>query len=324
MEAGGVARLRGARWYRAEMYWRFVHRFLGWMFPAVGAAYGGALGIAASAASQNLQAKRFLDDQIALLQNVTSSGLFLILVVLVIAGWLVAFLYTGQKAEAYSQAQAESQARAARPVPVAVQPRIKAQSPRRRAADRKRRVGKALGSLIDEDGVLGAIERKRQAKERPYQLTDQALAGLERIAQGITDVPAYGATENVGQEKSVPAPKRDKRASEALAFAVFGEWGEKFSSVPTHLSDWNSVNPPMEQFREAALNRQLTVWGKPGASLIFEEIPWTYWRDHGLELHSLLMGRALTTPLMEVEHTLVFSDVMVSQFEVERVWPHAG
>jgi hypothetical protein len=91
-----------------------------------------------------------------------------------------------------------------------------------------------------------------------------------------------------------------------------------------HLSDWKAVEPPMEQFREAALRGDLRVWGKPAFGTLFEEIPSTYWREHGLSVHSALMGRTSTIPTVQMEDTALFEDVMVNRLEVERTWRHAG
>jgi hypothetical protein len=147
----------------------------------------------------------------------------------------------------------------------------------------------------------------------------------ERLINSQVEYQEMQARERPKKVQSAAEKRpRDTFVSEALAYAALGRWGEKFSKVPMHLTDWEAVQPPMEQFREAALSGDLTVWGKRGCGTLFEVIPRTYWREHGLDVHSLMMGRASTVPLIEMEDTVLFEDLMVSRSETEAVWPHAG
>lgn len=184
-------------------------------------------------------------------------------------------------------------------------------------------------------GVGFDVEWNRLAKldSLSQAAADRAAYEMRKLTGGIGDPVAFGARllEKDKREPRVsPAPplvpksRRDTTLSEALAYAALGRWGEKFSKVPLHLADWESVRPPMDQFREAALRGDLMVWGKPAALSIFEQIPHTYWREHSLDVQSLMMGRAVTSPLAEMEATALFEDLMVNRSEVERTWPHAG
>lgn len=96
------------------MVWKIIHRFLGWFPPAAGAAYLAVLGVAASAAPENPDAAAFLDGQIAMLRAMVTASHFPLSLALVVAVWLLAFLWSGQKAEAHSRVGV---AEAARPAP---------------------------------------------------------------------------------------------------------------------------------------------------------------------------------------------------------------
>lgn len=83
--------------YKQAMFRGFVHRFLRWSPPALGAGYAAVLGIAATAAPANNDADRFLDGQIALLRAIVTSELFPWVAALCVLVWLAAFLWTGQE-----------------------------------------------------------------------------------------------------------------------------------------------------------------------------------------------------------------------------------
>lgn len=93
------------------MVWRITHQFLGWFPPSAGAAYLAVLGVAASAAPENPDAGAFLDGQIAMLRALVTAPYFPLSLALVVALWLAAFLWSGQKADATAQAGVSEAAR---------------------------------------------------------------------------------------------------------------------------------------------------------------------------------------------------------------------
>lgn len=175
--------------------------------------------------------------------------------------------------------------------------------------------------------AFAALAREWHDEQEDARLNNNPGVGFAVAWSEGAKPGGFGQSQEDGPRQAPrrpSGPKRDTYVGEALAYVALGRWGEKFSAVPLHLADWHAVFPLLDQFREAALRRDLTVWGRRTFGVPFEEIPWTYWREHGLEVQSLMMSRALTVPLAKMEDTLLFVDVMVSRSEVERVWPHAG
>lgn len=168
------------------------------------------------------------------------------------------------------------------------------------------------------DGDPNDPEEVWRTVERIAERSAEALRGpfgtvQDSIRRGALGRPPVSAKR-----------RRDTTVSEALAYAALGRWGESFMEVPLHYAEWNAGKPFVEQFQKAARDGALTVWGKQGVGTVYEEIPTTYWREHGLDVQSIMMGRAATVPMVEMEATALFSDLMVNREEVERTWPHAG
>lgn len=100
------------------MFWRWMHRFVLWSPAAAMGAYLAVLGIAASAVRSDA-AQRWFDGQIIMWRAVMLAPYGIFWLLLIVAIWLAAFIWTGQKAEAYQLAKE----RANRPNPAALQER---------------------------------------------------------------------------------------------------------------------------------------------------------------------------------------------------------
>ena len=83
---------------------RFVHRFALWAPPASAAFYGAALGVAATAAPINSDAKIFLNEQISMLRSMTGSEYFVYWLIGLILLWLALVLWSAVRAQATTTA----------------------------------------------------------------------------------------------------------------------------------------------------------------------------------------------------------------------------
>lgn len=79
------------------MFKKLLHRFTIWGPPAVGAVYGTALGVTATAAPVNADAKAFIDGQMAWWRAVTNAPSFPIWLVVIVLIWLAAFLWSMER-----------------------------------------------------------------------------------------------------------------------------------------------------------------------------------------------------------------------------------
>ncbi|MBI5261634.1 MAG: hypothetical protein HY852_07435 [Bradyrhizobium sp.] len=118
-----------------------------------------------------------------------------------------------------------------------------------------------------------------------------------------------------------PAPTRDTKISEAIAYICYLDWGKSFLMAA-------GDNPPTEavealkSFRQAAADGHVQIWGKVVHGDVYEPIDADYWRSYQIEWFSLLRGQTITEPaVVGVKRGSEYVDLMVSKSQIEAVWP---
>jgi hypothetical protein len=267
------------------MLWRVVHDTLKWLWPA---AFGGLVafsGVAIAASQVWPEAKTWTANAFTAAVSVLNEPMFWAAAAIVFIAWLAAFVWSGHKVTA----------EIAPGTPPAVQPRRQAVSPRSGlVASPRAQTG--LDALVDD-----AADWDRQG--------DIQMARLLGKMDAMT---------------LSPAPKRDTAVTETLGYAALGRWGAQLSDAIMHHGDFAAVGPPLNRFREAAGDGDLTVWGKRERHALYERIEPSFWVDHGLDLQSILLGESRTEPKTNAATAERFYDIMVNRSEVERCWPHDG
>jgi hypothetical protein len=132
-------------------------------------------------------------------------------------------------------------------------------------------------------------------------------------------LPPVGAFHFDDHSEAAPEPKaarRDADIGEALAYTVTREWGHTLDDALLALFEPGAQNM-FNEHREAALNGDVTVWGRRDRFDIWREIPKGYWADHQLNGHALTQGHARTWG----NDTDAYIDLMVNRAETERRWP---
>lgn len=113
---------------------------------------------------------------------------------------------------------------------------------------------------------------------------------------------------------------RDKGLPEALAYAIIGLWGQEFmQAISQGIPEAGNV---WQEFRQRAHDKKLTVWGKRTPHGIWVKIDPEFWEHHQPEWFDLLKSIARTEPTTHGASSERFVDLMVSQTEFEKEWPH--
>jgi hypothetical protein len=110
---------------------------------------------------------------------------------------------------------------------------------------------------------------------------------------------------------------RNCSLSEAMGWAVYGEWG-KFYSVPTiHIGLGTDPKKLLARFTCLAAEGRLTIWGKRDDPGYFEKIPQSHWEENQLTIADMFGS-------IVASGDDPYRDLMLNRAEVERAWPHDG
>lgn len=115
---------------------------------------------------------------------------------------------------------------------------------------------------------------------------------------------------------SVEPFTRDVSVGEAIAYLAFGSWGRTF----TEAASSHDVSGEWEykQFKQAAADGDIPVWGRSGKFRVFEPIPKEFWRKNHFDWFNLLRGDCGTEPIAKGNHTEVrYSETMTSKAATE-------
>jgi hypothetical protein len=161
--------------------------------------------------------------------------------------------------------------------------------------------------------------------ELPYAL------GLAMFWTGIAGLAAWGLVrlgvlDNIQFFQrwfGLAAPARDVGVGEAIAYVCYRDWGHNFSAAAGS-RDVDAV-AALHEFRQAASDDRVKIWGKRSRDAVFEPIPAEYWRRHQIEWFGLLRGPVTTEPTVSVaDHGNRYEELMTSRTQVEEVWPKRG
>jgi hypothetical protein len=127
------------------------------------------------------------------------------------------------------------------------------------------------------------------------------------------------------ENKRPRSAERDTGMLEALAFLQSGHWG----LAPTNLlatkdTDRQPMLKCLQDVRQAALDGDIRVWGRPSPESPLDLIPKEEWKIFKIKFLSLFHDNSQTqTEIAEigVNSSLKYHDLMVSRFEVEKKWP---
>jgi len=120
------------------------------------------------------------------------------------------------------------------------------------------------------------------------------------------------------------APARDVSVAEAISYVCFRRWGRRFLEAAGDREA--NVNTALTEFRQAAADDRITIWGKTTAGAVFEQIPADFWRKNQIEWFDLLRGRTKTEsidPLVthgSALRAISYFDLMTSRAQVEAAW----
>lgn len=114
--------------------------------------------------------------------------------------------------------------------------------------------------------------------------------------------------------------KRDVGVSEAVAYVSFREWGKRFIDAAGS-SDVDAV-ASLREFQQAALDGDVSIWGKHPPSEIFDLIQAGFWSRHQIEWFGLLKGNPTTEPTISAsDGGNAPESLMTSRQQVEATWP---
>lgn len=112
--------------------------------------------------------------------------------------------------------------------------------------------------------------------------------------------------------------RRDVGLSEALAYAITGQWNTTFLDA---LKDDLSNAAPVSHARQLAFEGLIKIWGKRTSHGVYEEITREYWANYQAEWFSLLRGEAHTERTSLTVDDSRYIELMASKVEFEREWP---
>jgi len=149
---------------------------------------------------------------------------------------------------------------------------------------------------------LNALDRERE--ESPF------ITALKRDWTDRTAAAMAKARE----------PKRDTSVIEALAYIAFHRWGG--DSNDALLAVFDESSDPIREFRQAARDGEITVWGRQRSNRVYDKIPLDHWSKHGLDGKALMHGTAATR-WTDIHGSAdeEYHGLMVSKAEIERHWP---
>ena len=115
---------------------------------------------------------------------------------------------------------------------------------------------------------------------------------------------------------------RDTKMSEALAYFVTGKWGGSYFNIVSASEYENKALAPGE-IRQAALDGDITVWGKTSNTPTspYIEIRKSYWKKRGVEWFSSDKNECKTENESGQMGGEIYYDLMVSKTEIEKKWP---
>lgn len=124
-------------------------------------------------------------------------------------------------------------------------------------------------------------------------------------------------------EKRLDLNRRDASVGQAATWINTFEWGDTVY-VRRDSRDIDPYVKALGDIRQAALDGQITVWGRPAPEGMFEKVEATFWRDHYVEPTTVFdpdSGQPSNTNCIHPRGSTTYYDLMVNRREVEREWP---
>lgn len=112
--------------------------------------------------------------------------------------------------------------------------------------------------------------------------------------------------------------KRDVKIAEAIAYLGSGEWGRSFLDV-MGAKDVDGVSV-YEKFNQAALDGDITIWGRKGYQGLYEPLPKDYWKEWQVAYMSLLGEQADVEKIVHNPSGWHHHDLMTSKMQIEALY----
>lgn len=161
-----------------------------------------------------------------------------------------------------------------------------------------------------------ALRKSELAEKRKRKREEQALARSREGLRQTLDL----AEERLRQSRKY----REVSIYEALGWAMYAQWGkgyDGFMGIPVTLGPTPDPWKFLTRFVRLASEGKLTLWGKRQEPGYIEEIPRSYWNEHGLKL---ARDHPLIPRLVTSNDDDPYRDLELNRAEVEAAWPHAG
>ena len=161
-----------------------------------------------------------------------------------------------------------------------------------------------------------------------YELTDDNLAGLERVAQALSDginirPDPIGDHFRRMADRPSPPPKRDVTLGEAMLYALRGRWGLDFRGFDPH-NDSYDLETIKWQFEEMAEDGRIQVWGSDSwAEGRYTKVEPGEWKHLKIEWQSLIEGKPRTTSKSDISSVETHYNLMVNKAQIEQQFPDA-
>jgi hypothetical protein len=185
---------------------------------------------------------------------------------------------------------------------------------------------------------ISAAWHTRPTRKRASEgWTDKSLEGLNRIMGGEPAgrelppvIESIIRKKQLDQEAMWEAERRqrydldrrprerDTTLSEALGYAIMGEWGRSYQEAILQGGGYSGTGETIARFLAAAREGRVRVWAKRSEAGVFEQVPAAHWQDRRLSLTDIMGGGDL------VGDAAPFRQFMVNRAEIEREWPHEG
>ncbi len=140
----------------------------------------------------------------------------------------------------------------------------------------------------------------------------------------IVNVPWRHIQQQIGQPN--PLSTRDVWLSDAMIYALRGGWGDRIDLTNISENELSRFYEIENEFRQAALDGTLPIWGKRAAYGLWEEVLAKDWVSYEIHEFDLLKSLADPEKLMVVRKgdrfpTQEWVRVKTSKAKVEELWP---
>lgn len=161
-----------------------------------------------------------------------------------------------------------------------------------------------------------------------YELTDESLAGLERVARALSEginirPDPIGDHFRRMADRPPPPPKRDVGLGEAMLYVLRGRWGLDFTGFDPH-KDTYDLETIKWQFEEMAEDGRIQVWGSDSwVEGRYTKVEPGEWKHLKIDWQSLIGGQPRTTSKSDISGVQLHYNLMVNKAQVEEHFPGA-